>query len=44
MRIVEIAPPTVATDLHRESENLDDNEKEDDQAAPTLEFVVEVAE
>ncbi|EME48869.1 hypothetical protein DOTSEDRAFT_84391 [Dothistroma septosporum NZE10] len=33
VRVVEIAPPTVSTDLHREREDPDDNKKEKNQAA-----------
>ena len=41
--IVEIAPPTVATDLHRERSNPDDNKKENNaQALSVDEFVSEV--
>jgi short-subunit dehydrogenase involved in D-alanine esterification of teichoic acids len=43
VRLVEIAPPTVATDLHREREDPDDNKKEKNQAALSVdEFVEEV--
>lgn len=43
VNVVEIAPPTVATDLHRERENPDDNKKENNpQAMTTDEFVDEV--
>lgn len=45
IRVVEIAPPMVATDLHRERDNLDDNKKEN--APQTLlvdEFVNEVTQ
>jgi short-subunit dehydrogenase involved in D-alanine esterification of teichoic acids len=42
VKIVEIAPPTVATDLHRERENPDDNKKENNKnALSTEEFVEE---
>jgi short-subunit dehydrogenase involved in D-alanine esterification of teichoic acids len=45
VRLVEIAPPTVATDLHREREDPDDNKKEKNQAALSVdEFVEEVME
>lgn len=37
IRVIEIAPPTVGTDLHRERENPDDNKKENNQAALTVE-------
>ncbi|KAF2824108.1 hypothetical protein CC86DRAFT_447072 [Ophiobolus disseminans] len=41
--VVEIAPPTVATDLHREREDPDDNKKEkNEQALSVDEFVDEV--
>ncbi|KAL1598608.1 hypothetical protein SLS60_007748 [Paraconiothyrium brasiliense] len=43
MSVVEIAPPMVATDLHRERENPDDNKKEQaPQTMTTDEFVDEV--
>jgi short-subunit dehydrogenase involved in D-alanine esterification of teichoic acids len=43
VRVVEIAPPTVATDLHREREDPDDNKKEkNDKALSVDEFVEEV--
>jgi short-subunit dehydrogenase involved in D-alanine esterification of teichoic acids len=43
VRVVEIAPPTVATDLHREREDPDDNKKSKNQGAlSTEEFVEEV--
>ncbi|EON95665.1 putative short-chain dehydrogenases protein [Phaeoacremonium minimum UCRPA7] len=45
VRVVEIAPPTVATDLHREREDPDDNKKEKNAAALSVdEFMEEVAE
>ena len=45
VRVVEIAPPTVATDLHRERQDPDDNKKEKNAAAPSVdEFMEEVAE
>lgn len=41
--IIEIAPPTVATDLHRERSNPDDNKKENNKAALSVdEFMDEV--
>jgi short-subunit dehydrogenase involved in D-alanine esterification of teichoic acids len=44
IRVVEIAPPTVATDLHRERENPDDNKKEHNPDALSVdEFMEEVA-
>ncbi|KAF2091362.1 NAD(P)-binding protein [Saccharata proteae CBS 121410] len=33
IRVVEVAPPTVATDLHREREDPDDNKKENNPSA-----------
>jgi short-subunit dehydrogenase involved in D-alanine esterification of teichoic acids len=43
VRVVEIAPPTVATDLHRERADPDDNKKEkNDKAMSVEEFVEEV--
>ncbi|KAI1483624.1 NAD(P)-binding protein [Daldinia eschscholtzii] len=45
VRVVEIAPPTVATDLHRERENPDDNKKENNPDALSLdEFMQEISE
>ena len=41
VKIVEIAPPTVATDLHRERENPDDNKKENNKGALSTEEFVE---
>ena len=44
IRVVEIAPPTVATDLHREREDPDDNKKEKNPDALDVdEFMEEVA-
>ncbi|KAI1260264.1 NAD(P)-binding protein [Xylariaceae sp. FL1019] len=44
IRVVEIAPPTVATDLHREREDPDDNKKENNPNALSLdEFMDEVS-
>ncbi|KID72076.1 uncharacterized protein G6M90_00g028850 [Metarhizium brunneum] len=44
VRVVEIAPPTVATDLHREREDPDDNKKEKNARALGVdEFMGEVA-
>jgi len=37
IRVVEIAPPTVATDLHREREDPDDNKKEKNEGALSVE-------
>ncbi|KAK0368876.1 short-chain dehydrogenase [Colletotrichum limetticola] len=43
VRVVEIAPPTVATDLHRERSDPDDNKKENNPDALTVdEFMEEV--
>lgn len=43
IRVVEIAPPMVATDLHREREDPDDNKKEKDSSTMTVnEFMDEV--
>jgi len=45
VRVVEIIPPSVGTDLHRERENPDDNKKEKGANALTVEeFMAEVAE
>ncbi|KAI0179792.1 NAD(P)-binding protein [Hypoxylon sp. FL1284] len=45
VRVVEIAPPTVATDLHREREDPDDNKKENNPNALSLEeFMQEVSD
>ncbi|KAK1500549.1 short-chain dehydrogenase [Colletotrichum tamarilloi] len=44
VRVVEIAPPTVATDLHRERSDPDDNKKENNPDALSVdEFMEEVA-
>jgi len=44
IKVVEIAPPTVATDLHRERSDPDDNKKENNPNALSLEeFMEEVA-
>ena len=37
VRVIEIAPPSVGTDLHRERENPDDNKKANNAAALTVE-------
>ena len=37
VKVIEIAPPTVATDLHREREDLDDNKKDKNKAALSVE-------
>jgi short-subunit dehydrogenase involved in D-alanine esterification of teichoic acids len=37
VKVVEIAPPTVATDLHRERSNPDDNKKENNKEAMSVE-------
>lgn len=43
IRVVELAPPMVATDLHRERENPDDNKKENAPHTLTLEeFMAEI--
>lgn len=43
VRVIEIVPPTVSTDLHRERTNPDDNKKANNQAALELpEFIAEV--
>jgi short-subunit dehydrogenase involved in D-alanine esterification of teichoic acids len=43
VKVVEIAPPTVATDLHREREDPDDNKKEKNKESMGVEeFVDEV--
>lgn len=45
VRVVEIVPPSVGTDLHRERENPDDNKKEKGASALTIdEFITEVTE
>ncbi|KAJ4147271.1 hypothetical protein LMH87_001807 [Akanthomyces muscarius] len=45
VRVVEIAPPTVGTDLHREREDPDDNKKENNKKSLTVdEFMKEVSE
>jgi len=41
IRVVEIAPPTVSTDLHREREDPDDNKKEKNSAALSVEEFIE---
>ncbi|KAI0598424.1 NAD(P)-binding protein [Biscogniauxia sp. FL1348] len=44
VHVVEIAPPTVATDLHRDRADPDDNKKENNPSALTVyEFMEEVA-
>lgn len=44
VKVVEIAPPTVSTDLHRERADPDDNKKEKNSAALSVEeFMEEVA-
>lgn len=43
VRVVEIAPPTVETDLHREREDPDDNKKGKNSAALSVEeFMADV--
>nr|POE48608.1 putative oxidoreductase dlte [Quercus suber] len=45
VRVVEIAPPTVSTDLHRERENPDDNKKENNESALSVdEFMKEIVD
>lgn len=45
VRVVEILPPSVGTDLHRERQNPDDNKKEKGANALTIdEFIKEVSE
>ena len=45
VKVIELAPPTVATDLHRERDDPDDNKKEKNSNALTVEeFIKEVAE
>lgn len=41
LQVVEIAPPTVATDLHRDRSDPDDNKKEKNKAALTTEEFME---
>ncbi|KAH8178104.1 short chain dehydrogenase domain-containing protein [Sarocladium implicatum] len=41
VKVVEIAPPTVATDLHREREDPDDNKKENNPNALSVEEFME---
>jgi short-subunit dehydrogenase involved in D-alanine esterification of teichoic acids len=41
IKIIEIAPPTVSTDLHRERENPDDNKKHNNKAALSVEEFTE---
>ncbi|KAI9679976.1 MAG: hypothetical protein M1817_004991 [Caeruleum heppii] len=42
IKVVEIAPPTVATDLHRDREDPDDNKKEKNQAALSVDEFMEM--
>ena len=43
IRVIEIAPPTVATDLHHERKDPDDNKKKENSSALSLdEFIEEV--
>nr|POE87994.1 putative oxidoreductase dlte [Quercus suber] len=45
VRIVEIVPPTVSTDLHREREDPDDNKKEKNESALSVdEFMKQIVE
>jgi len=41
VKVVEIAPPTVSTDLHREREDPDDNKKEKNKGALSVEEFME---
>ena len=41
VKVIEIAPPTVATDLHREREDPDDNKKDKNKAALSVEEFTE---
>jgi short-subunit dehydrogenase involved in D-alanine esterification of teichoic acids len=41
IKVIEIAPPTVSTDLHREREDPDDNKKEKNKAAMSVEEFTE---
>lgn len=41
IKVIEIAPPTVATDLHRERKDPDDNKKEKNKAALSVEEFTE---
>lgn len=41
VRVIEVAPPTVATDLHREREDPDDNKKDKNKAALSVEEFTE---
>lgn len=41
IRVMEIAPPMVGTDLHRDREDPDDNKKENNAAALTVEEFIE---
>lgn len=41
VKVIEIAPPTVATDLHRERENPDDNKKENNKGALSVDEFTE---
>ena len=43
VRVVEIAPPTLSTDLHRERADPDDNEKEKNSAALSVEEFMKYA-
>lgn len=43
IRVIEIAPPTVSTDLHRERKNPNDNKKEENESALSVdEFMKDV--
>lgn len=41
IRVVEIAPPTVSTDLHRERKDPNDNKKEENSSALSLEEFID---
>ena len=41
IKVVEIAPPTVLTDLHRDRSNIDDNKKENNPDALSVEEFME---
>jgi len=41
VKVVEIVPPTVATDLHRDRSNPDDNKKENNQSALSVDEFME---
>ena len=41
IRVIEVVPPTVATDLHRERQNPDDNKKENNEGSLSVEEFME---